>query len=263
MPSLTVGRSSLYYEVHGDGPPVVLAHGVGGNHAIWYQQTVALSLSHTIILFDHRGFGRSSDVEGFGRRAFATDLAAILDHLAIDRAALVGQSMGAGTCIGLAATAPQRVSALIIASSLHALVEPADVHAMMEKARQASANLDQLERVMGAEFRRMHPEAATLYKAINSFNDVDRRTLTGAWPNPISPEALGALGFPILFIAAADDVIFPIAAIRAMHARVAGARLLEVEACGHSVFFERPALFNAAVLEFLAAAEAETHRSVR
>lgn len=262
MPNLTVGRSSLYYEVHGEGSPVVLAHGVGGNHAIWYQQTAVLSLSHQIILFDHRGFGRSSDVEGFGRKAFAADLAAILDHLAIDRAALVGQSMGAGTCIGFAANAPERVRAMVIASSLHSLIEPPDVHAMMETARQASAGLDQLERVMGAEFRRKHPEAATLYKAINSFNDVDRRTLTGVWPNPISPEVLGALGFPILFIAAADDVIFPIDAIRAMHARVAGAELLEVEACGHSVFFERPDLFNAAVLEFLAAGKSNPHRSV-
>ena len=177
MPNLTVGNSSLYYEIHGNGPPLVLAHGVGGNHAIWYQQTCALAHTHQVIVFDHRGFGKSTDAEGFGRTAFATDMAALLDHLGINRAALLAQSMGAGTCIGFAGKFPERVSALIIASSLHGLVEPMEVRALMDAARKTTANLSQLERVLGADFRSTHPEAAALYQAINSFNNVDRRSL--------------------------------------------------------------------------------------
>ena len=77
----------------------------------------------------------TSDAEGLGRSAYVSDLVALLDHLKIDKAAFVGQSMGGGTVIAFAKTCPERVSALVVADSLHAIVEPADVAAIMDKRR--------------------------------------------------------------------------------------------------------------------------------
>lgn len=251
MPYLTLGDDRLYYETHGEGPAIVLAHGVGGNHAIWFRQVPTLSKAYQVVLFDHRGFGRSTDKAGLGRSAFADDLTALLDHLGLDRVALVGQSMGAGTCINVAARHPQRVAALCIASSLHAIAEEGAVASIMAQARAASDGLPQLDRVLGAPFRAAEPALAFLYAALSGFNDTDRKSLTGTWPQMVAPAALGALGFPILFISGHLDPVFPVDAVRAVQAAVPRSFLVEVQDTGHSVFFERPVEFNDSLLSLL------------
>src|SRR5918993_1417596 len=92
--------ASIYYEVHGDGPALVLAHGMGGNHASWFNQVPFFSRSFKVVTFDHRGFGNSRELEGGADRSrFPDDLKNILDQLGIAKAVLVAQSMGAGTCV--------------------------------------------------------------------------------------------------------------------------------------------------------------------
>ena len=66
--SVKTAGAEIYYQTHGAGPAVVLAHGIGGNHAIWYGQIDALARSNRVILFDHRGFGLSRDLDGRGAR---------------------------------------------------------------------------------------------------------------------------------------------------------------------------------------------------
>ena len=251
MALLPVAGGELYYSDRGEGPLIVLAHGIGGNHAIWYKQIATLSRSFRVVAFDHRGFGLSRDESGEGRSAFVRDLLALLDHLGAGKAVLVGQSMGAGTCISFAGLHPHRVAALAIASSLHGLIEPDDVAEIMEAAREATAGLPQLERVVSAEFRRLNPVESLLYGEISSFNRANRKNLTGDWPLLQTPEALGAWGLPILFLAAAEDVVFPITATRLMQSRVFGSFLAEIEGAGHSAFFERPDAFNDSLLSFL------------
>lgn len=251
MPVLTIGADEIYYEDHGAGPAIVLAHGVGGNHASWFNQVEILSRSYRVITFDHRGFGRSSDVAGLGRSGFVPDLTALLDHLAVERAVLVGQSMGGGTCLAFATAHPERVAALVLASTLHAVLEDAEIAPIMAAAREATRDLPQLDRVLDAGFRADHPAQARLYAALASFNRTDRQGLVGDWPSLAAPEAIGG-GKPVLFMAGLADPIFPIAAIRAVQARTPGAFLVEFDA-GHSVFFEQPAAFSDSVLSFLAA----------
>lgn len=251
MPSLKIGPSELYYEDVGEGPAVVLAHGVGGNHAAWRQQTPVLAQGYRVIAFDHRGFGHSTDVEGLGRDAFVSDLLTLLDHLGVDQAALIGQSMGGGTCVAFATVHPERVRALVLASSLHAIAEPPEVAGIMDAARAATAGLSQLDRVLDPDFRQAHPERAELYTVIAGFNRTDRHSLKGAWPTLTPPEAVGG-GKPVLLLAGVKDPLFPIEAVRRIQAAIPGAFLVEVDA-GHSVFFERPTEFNDSVLSFLAA----------
>ena len=88
----------LYFEEVGEGTPIVFAHGVGGNHASWFYQVAPFSENYQTVVFDHRGFGNSRDPGGPGRSRFVEDLHALLDHLAIEKAVLVAQSMGGGTC---------------------------------------------------------------------------------------------------------------------------------------------------------------------
>lgn len=244
---LATAGAEIYWQAHGAGPAVVLAHGIGGNHAIWYRQLGALSRANRVITFDHRGFGLSRDHDGRGRDAFVDDLTALLDHLGETKVALAGQSMGAGTCIGFAHRAPERVAALAICDSLHAIVESGEVQAIMDAARAKTAALSQVERVLGAG---APAELAALYRQIASFNTADRHSLTGRFEARPAAE-LGGKGFPILFLAGVDDIVFPIEAVRLAQAEVADSFLVEVNDVGHSAFLEAPTQFNDTILSLL------------
>src|SRR5947208_4909651 len=118
MPKAQINGIDLYYEVHGQGPAVIFAHGAGGNHLSWWQQVPVLARQYRCISFDHRGLGQSLDApHGPGSQAFVQDLKGLLDHLEIERAALVAQSMGGRTCLGFTLAYTERVSALVMADT--------------------------------------------------------------------------------------------------------------------------------------------------
>src|SRR5262245_19557871 len=114
MPRLELDGVSLYYEVHGEGPCIAFAHGAGGNALSWWQQVPAFAPRHRCIVFDQRGWGRSTTSTPPDPALFAGDLAALLDHLGVEKTALVGQSMGGWTVTGCAAARPERVTHLAL-----------------------------------------------------------------------------------------------------------------------------------------------------
>jgi 3-oxoadipate enol-lactonase len=250
--TLRIDGFELYYEVHGDGPPLVFAHGVGGNHASWFHQIPAFAPRYRTVVFDHRGFGNSRDDPGGpGRSRFVADLAALLEHLAIDKATLVAQSMGGGTCAHFAWRYPQRVRSLVLADTLVGLKLPPALAQRLAQVDQAVDGLPQLERVLGESFRRRDPAGGQLYSQIASFNQVNRKTLTGSLGDGPTPEQLAATGVPVLFLVGAEDRIFPPALVAEVQRLVPGSRYVELPAAGHSAYFESPEAFNQAVLSFL------------
>ena len=251
MPILSIDSTDLYYEVFGNGFPIIFAHGMGGNHAIWYKQISVFSRSYQVITFDHRGFGNSTDPLTTGRNAFVSDLKALVDHLRLEKVALVGQSMGGGTCVGFTCAYPERVSVLVIADSLHGIEEPEIVKQIMDEARSKTKDLDQIERVLGRRFREEDPSAEILYRQINSFNATDQRNLAGQYEKLYTPEELDKTNVPILLIAGTEDILFPIDAIREVKNLLKNSFIVEIQDSGHSAFFERPTEFNDSVLSML------------
>ncbi len=111
MPRVTVGRENsadieIHYEDHGAGQPVVLIHGYPLSGRAWDRQVpVLLAAGHRVITYDRRGFGQSSQpAAGYDYDTFAADLAALLDHLDLWDAVLVGHSMGTGEVTRFLAT---------------------------------------------------------------------------------------------------------------------------------------------------------------
>jgi non-heme chloroperoxidase len=103
MPKVTAGRENsadieIHYEDHGAGQPVVLIHGYPLSGRAWDKQVLALlEAGHRVITYDRRGFGQSSQpVVGYDYDTFAADLDALLEHLDLQDAVLVGHSMGTG-----------------------------------------------------------------------------------------------------------------------------------------------------------------------
>jgi pimeloyl-ACP methyl ester carboxylesterase len=251
MPILKANGTELYYESHGQGPALVFAHGVGGNHAIWFNQLAAFQHDYRVITFDHRGFGNSPDPQGLGRSAYTDDLSAVLDHLEVESCCLVGQSMGGGTCLGYAKMYPQRVNALVLADTLHGFILPEEAERIMQKARSETGELGQIERVLGKRAREADPAKAVLYQQLNSFNATNRYSLRGSYPHTLSPHELGALGIPVLFIAGEEDILFPVAAIKRVQQQVADSEWVEMPGAGHSAFYEQPDVFNRHIGDFL------------
>ncbi len=252
MPFFTSGASRLHFQREGAGPTVVLLHGVGGNHASWFQQVPQFARRHDVIALDQRGFGLSEDREGAGRSAMAGDLRALLDHLSIDSAALVAQSMGGGTAVDFACTHPRRVARVVLAGTALGLKLPDEAEALATAARSAAQALPQAERVLGRDFRTTNPDLTWLYARIAGFNTHTSATVPGRYAtHPV--ENLAATGIPILMIAGEHDPLFPPAVLRAVAARLPAARLIEIPRTGHSAYFERPEIFTAFVLDFFAA----------
>jgi len=250
MPYFTSGRSRLFYEDVGEGPPVILAHGVGGNHASWFNQVPTLSKRFRTIAIDHRAFGNSEDVEGIGASGYVDDLTRLLDELQLEKVFLVCQSMGGSTCAAFTCQQPERVTALVHADSLAGVVLPQPHAEDMAALNLANAELSQAERVLGPMIRATDPERTYLYLQIASFNSVTRKTLKGAMPK-WSPDMLAATDVPVMFVAGEHDVLCPPRLVRVMHEAVPGSRFEVIAGAGHSAYFEEPAAFNALLLNYL------------
>jgi pimeloyl-ACP methyl ester carboxylesterase len=250
MPYCPVNGIELYYEVHGDGPPVVFVHGAGGNHASWFRQTLVFSDSRRVVVYDQRGFGNSTDVENRGRSGMVDDLAALLDHLKIERTVLVAQSLGGGTCAGFTVRNPGRVAGLALCDTLVAMQLPTDVAATMQDVQTRTRGLPQTIRVLGPKTRERHPDMALLYTQLASFNVYSVGNMPGAFAG-VEIAALAATGVPILYVVGSDDILYPPDCIRRVQALIPNSALVEVPDVGHSAYFEDFTTFNRHLSAFL------------
>jgi pimeloyl-ACP methyl ester carboxylesterase len=266
----------LYYEVTGRGPALIFAHGLGGNHLSWWQQVAFFAERYTCITFAHRGFSPSRLRSGPPEpAAFADDLGALVDHLGLDRVSLVAQSMGGWSCLGYALREPARVKALVLAATSGVVdyqrithPEVSRLSAWAERAQAAVAALRRqgIHPAAGARMAREQPARHFLYRAIDDLSlGLDKETLRGKLVAARTqlPDVVGRLGMPVLLIVGEEDVIFPPGAALALASILPNARIERIPEAGHSVYFERPELFNRLVQTFLAAAigEAEPPRN--
>ena len=246
--------AEIYYEVTGEGPAVVFAHGLGGNHLSWWQQVAHFAPSRTCVVFAHRGFPPSGAVPGrTAPDAYAGDLAALVEELRLRDVALVAQSMGGWTCLEYALRNPGKVRALVLASTSGALDfnqlgNPEIAHWV----REAPAKLEDLQArgfhpAAGERMAREQPALAQLYWQISEMAPASFREEVRARIREMrtrSPELLAELALPVLFITGDEDWVFPPAAGAALARIAPQASAVRVPAAGHSVYFERAAHFN-------------------
>jgi len=118
MRRVQVGDFGISLDDVGTGEPVVLIHGLACGKRMWFHQMRALRGRYRVIAYDLRGHGLTdapADPKDYSPSHLVRDLAALLDALGIARAAIVGFSLGGGPALGLAASAPHRVSRLVLA----------------------------------------------------------------------------------------------------------------------------------------------------
>ena len=256
MPNASVNGTEIYYETHGEGPAIVFAHGVGGNHSVWFQQVPYFARNRQVITFDHRGFGRSKEIpEGPDRAEFVEDLHGLLDHLELQQAALVAQSMGGIACLGLTARYPDRVSALVMADTVGSMQDEG-IQAMSAADREASDKLSQLDRAVSGGFQVREPAMSLLFLQLNSFNKTNRHSLRDSGYIGPTPDAVTASGVPTMFIVGQEDKVASPRTVRGAHKLLPGSVLAEVPDAAHSVYWEKPDVFNFLIEGFLVKNEA-------
>jgi 3-oxoadipate enol-lactonase len=254
----------LYYEVTGQGRPLVFAHGLGGNHASWWQQVASFAAGYTCVTFAHRGFAPSSHIDGGpDPRDYADDLAALIDHLALTEVCVVAQSMGGWTAIEYALRPSARLSALVLAATTGS-IDPARLgeawHARLRQWQAASdgARQDHLRRgihvACGERMAREQPALHFLYRQIDDMNaGLDKEALRARLVagRTRGPEELAAVACPMLLIAGDEDIVMPPFAADALAAALPRAQAAHIADAGHSAYFERAQVFNGLLQAFL------------
>jgi pimeloyl-ACP methyl ester carboxylesterase len=260
MPYVTVNAARLYYEQHGAGPDLVFLHGAGGNHLVWWQQVAEFSRSFRCTTFDARGWGLSRGEMAIGRFSLGTDLVALLDHLGIEKAHVVAQSMGGRAVAGLARLAPHKARSLVLCGTTAGATDDR-VRELQDELRDERGDGALREHALAPGFEAAHPGLALLYRQLNAMNPPRPKGLLGRPPSTYrgsTHEMLGALGIPILYIVGEHDLITSPEMIRQAQALIPGAEYYELLGAGHSCYFERADEWNRVVGGFLARAEGWT-----
>jgi pimeloyl-ACP methyl ester carboxylesterase len=255
MPRVKVEKAEIYYELHGEGPTVVMAHGGSGNTLAWWQQLPDFVKRYRALLFDQRGWHRSpcspADVHP---KHFANDVLAILDREQIDRVAICGHQVGGWTARAMAMQAPDRTAAIAMSASAGGVVPPgiANAFAAGPGAKVGTPTIRPIS--VAPSFAKNNPERMELFDHLARLNQDLREPMKLLLdPNVIvKPERLAGYRVPTLVLAGQESQIIPPAALREATALIPGAEFKVMPGVGHSPPWEAPQVYNRLVLDFFA-----------
>ncbi len=240
-----INGATIYYEVHGDGEPLLLLHGGGGAGVNWRLifDFDAPPAGYRLIVPDLRGHGRSTNPSGiFTFRQSALDVASLIEHLGLERVKAIGMSMGAKTLLHLATAQPDRVEAMVLVSA--APYFPESTRDIM-RASAATTHTDDEWDFM----RRWHvlgdEQIEALWAMARQFaDDYDDMRFT--------PERLRTIRARTLIVHGGRDPLYPTSLATEMHAAIAGSALWVIPEGGHGpIFGDMAEPFARAALAFL------------
>ena len=257
MPTVENENATIYYEAHGaaDAPALVFAHGAGGNRLSWWQQVPHFEDRHRVLTLDHRSFGRSRCApEDFHPRHFTGDLLAILDAEGIDRAVVVGQSMGGWTALPAARRHPDRIRGIVLCGTPGGIFTERVGQALVGIGKRIGGEGVQANAALAPDYPKREPAMAHLYEQISALNTgVDMPSLGTLFATDarIAPDDLAGHSTPTAVFAGEHDLLFPLELMQEVAELLPGAVLREFPGCGHSTYFEDPGAFNRHLDAFL------------
>lgn len=255
-----VGDAQLYYQVVGQGPPVVLIHGANLDLRMWDEQMEPLAASFRLIRYDVRPFGRSGpQSEGFSH---VEDLGRLLDHLEIEQASLVGLSLGGRIALDFALEHPERVKRMVLAApGLTGFDLPRDpVLAAAIAAARAGKPEQAAKLSLGMPYLAPAMEQAELAGRV-------RRLVMGnahAWamarlperlPDPPTIDRLAEIHTPTLILLGERDTPGIHTIVARLEHELPNAERVTLPGIGHLPNMEAPTEFNRLTFDFLAQEE--------
>ena len=246
-----------HYTSKGEGPPIVLVHGLGGTLHVWHGVIENLALHHHVVALDLRGHGRSDAGKGtFTIKGFAQDVEALLTALELPAVTLVGHSMGTLVAQHLAGSHPELIDNLVLVGGISYfeppaketyarradLVEAEGMDALVDEwlpgalAPRTHAKLPQMTGLLRELFLRNDPKSyAKACRALAKAPAVDREQI----------------GQPTLLLVGDHDRSTPIAMTEELHRDIPVSMVKVIPSAAHWVPLEQPDTVAAAILEFL------------
>ncbi|MBB6354591.1 pimeloyl-ACP methyl ester carboxylesterase [Aminobacter aganoensis] len=234
-----VNGIEMYYAVYGAGDPVLLIHGGLGHADIWSSQVAELAKSHKVIVADSRGHGRSTrDAQPFGYELMASDYLALLDHLKIDKTALVGWSDGGIIGLDIAMKHPERLTRLY-AHAANVTTDGVDPGVETNKT-------------FGAYIERSGNDYRRLSKTPDQY-DAFVAQISEMWktqPN-WTKEQLGKITVPTAIVTGDHDEAIKRQHTDDMASAIPGAKLIILPDASHFAMLQAPDEYNKSVLAFI------------
>ena len=255
--------AEVFYDDVGHGAPLVFLHAFPLDRTMWAGQTSALAGEHRCLSIDLRGFGESAATPPFSMDRYADDVAAVLDAARVDRATVIGLSLGGYVALAVWRRHQGRVRSLVLADT-RARADSPDARdrrkELIELARTDGAEAvaeRQSAGLLGKTTRERRPDIVSTVRGIMARARVDGivGALEAMLARPDSTRTLATITVPTLVLAGEEDAVTPAKEARAMHHAIAGSRLEILPGAGHLSNVERPASFNAVLNEFLLTAE--------
>jgi 3-oxoadipate enol-lactonase len=249
------------HEERGQGAALVFLHGIGGDAGCWRPQLEGFGDRYRAIAWSMPGYGGAAPLGEMTFAGLADALARLLDRLGIERAHLVGHSMGGMVAQEAAASFPDRLLSLTLSATSAAFGRPdgdwqqsflASRLGPLERGRPMAELAAEIVGGLVGEA----PDPTGVAQAVRSMAAVPPATYRAALHCLLTfdrREALARIAAPTLLIAGERDTTAPPAVMERMAARIRGASFVVLPRAGHLANLEQPAAFNAALGTFLAA----------
>lgn len=243
-------------EVQGSGDTILFVHGLGGTSNVFSPQVGVLSRFFECIRPDLPGSGRTAADGAFNLPELADQLAELLKSRGVEKAHVVGHSLGTVVCQYLAVQHPSLVRSL---SLIGPLAEPPEPARGALKTRAATARAEGMAGIAdtivqggtSADTKAHRPEVAALVREILMRQDPEGYALTCEALAEVKAADASGIKCPTLLITGDEDGTAPPPRVKALTASISGAKMKILDRCGHWTTFERPAEVNIALVNFL------------
>lgn len=265
MPKVQANGIQIYYEIHGSGAPLVLISGLGYSLWQWHRMIPLLACHFMVIAFDNRGVGQSDKPAGaYTAQMLAADTLGLLDALGIQKASLMGHSMGGFVAQAFALAYPQRLEKLILCSTNfggpnHVPITPEAMAVLADvKSDPVTRFMNGLRVSTAPGFADAHPDVIEAWLAWRVANPIEPAAYQsqmmvglGLLPEAAAFERkLSQVTAPTLILFGAHDKVVPPANAELLAAQLPNSRVVILPNAGHFFPIETPEAAAQAVIEF-------------
>jgi len=257
MALIKVNGINLNVEAFGKGRPVIIAHGLSGNLKVMYPIKKMLAGGYQVIMYDSRGHGKSDKPASYTLEDHANDLIGLMDVLGLEKASIIGFSMGSYIAAAAAAKAPKRIEKLILMGTKGEGTTSSVERILREKGLDP-ATVQGMKMNLALSSSTFSPKTGLIKKAL---------TMLPQWMQPLTPEQKAAenkalenfnlfteypkITAPTLVIAGQLDGINPPHLGKAVSEAIPGAQYKVIEKASHMMFVEKKKAVRNAILDFL------------